>query len=88
MPGFPIDGHILQVYMEFELMCGENAIQTIQTHWRKYVPKLRDLDGGSTQESGIDAHLEALQILDKKVQTSGPSAHSPAAFSLHEVRTP
>lgn len=76
----------MQVYTEFELMCGANAIQTIQTNWKKYAPKLHDLDGSSTQESGIDADLEALQILDRKVRTSGPSAHSPAAFSLHEVR--
>ena len=76
----------MQVYTEFELMCGENAIQTIQTNWKQYAPKLRDLDVSSTQGSGMDPDLEALQILDRKVQTSGPSAYSPAAFSLHEVR--
>ena len=74
----------LQVYTEFELMCGENAIQTIQTNWRKYAPNLCDIDDSSTQESGIDTDLEALQILDRKVQTISPSADSPAAFSLHE----
>lgn len=67
-------------------MCGENAIQTIRTNWKKYALKLRDLNVSSTQDSGVDADLEALQILDRKVRTSGPSAHSPAAFSLHEVR--
>ena len=71
---------------QFELMCGENAVQRIQNNWRKYTPKFQDLGGSSTQESGVDADLEALQILDKKLRTSGPSAHSPAAFSLHEVR--
>ena len=75
----------MQVYTEFELMCGENAVQTIQKNWRKYAPKFRDLGSSSTQESGVDADLEALQILDKSCKQVVP-VHSPAAFSLHEVR--
>ena len=73
---------MLQVYTEFELMCGPEAVETIRSNWEKYVP---ELVGESPTEPKQDINLRALRTLDKRLRPSGPCAKSPAVFSVYEV---
>ena len=67
------------------MMCGLEAVATIQSNWRKNVPKLLQLDGESSPATEEEMNYKVLHIMDKKLRTSGPSAKSSAAFSLYEV---
>lgn len=69
--------------MEFSLMCGEAAVQTIRTSLGEYAPKLLQYVGYET--IGEREMISVLEALDKSVRPSGLGAKAPAVFSLHEV---
>ena len=55
----------MQVYTEFQLMCGEQAIKTIQDNWRKYVPVLLE-QAAPTPPAELDEEdqLKAVEAID------------------------
>ena len=72
--------------MEFNLMCGETAVQTITASLEEYAPNLLQYVGYEVPESiGEKEMISVLEALDKSVQPSGPGAKAPTVFSLHEV---
>ena len=60
----------MQVYTEFQLMCGEQAIKTIQDNWHKYVPVLLE-QVAPTPPAELDEEnqLKAVEAIDKKFKT-------------------
>ena len=72
--------------MEFSLMCGEAAVQTITANLEEYAPKLLQYAGYDEPEViGEREMISVLEALDRSVRPSGPGAKAPAVFSLHEV---
>lgn len=68
------------------MMCGQEAVDTIRSNWEKYVTVILELVDEGTSDSEEDRNFKALRTLDKKLRTSGPSAKSPAVFSVYEVK--
>ena len=71
-------------------MCGEGSVEKMRANWDTYVPKLLTLEKGYVAppeplEMTEMVHQKALLILDQKLRSGGPSAKSPAAFSIHKV---
>ena len=68
-------------------MCGKGSVVKIRENWNIYVPKLLLLDKASPEPLVVTEvdHQKALQILDRKLRSGGPTNKSPAAFSIHEV---
>ena len=69
-------------------MCGEESVEKMRANWDVYVPKLLTLEKGYVappEQMTETVHQKALLILDKKLRSGGPSAKSPAAFSIHQV---
>ena len=77
----------LQVQAEFLLMCGENAIDNINSKWLELLPGLLQLDGVEEVPSELSEsfHYKAIKFLDKAFCGSGPTAKSGGAFSVYEV---
>ena len=72
--------------MEFSLMCGEAAVQTITASLEEYAPKLLQYVG--YEEPETIGEKEMISVLEALVfRPSGPGAKAPAVFSLHEVST-
>ena len=65
-------------------MVSQDAIQTMKNMWSKYVPVLLRLEG-EEDGYGEDASHKALQILDKRLRSTGVGAKSPAVFSEYDV---
>ena len=70
------------------MMCGQEAVDTIRSNWEKYIPVILELvsEGTNESESEEDRNFKALFTLDKKLRTSGPTAKSPAVFSVYKVK--
>ena len=72
--------------MEFSLMCGEAAVQTITASLGEYAPKLLQyVEYEEPETIGKKEMIMVLEALDKSVRPSGLGAKAPAVFSLHEV---
>lgn len=72
--------------MEFSLMCGEAAVQTITASLGEYAPKLLQYVGYEEPETiGEKEMISVLEALDKSVRPSGLGAKAPAVSSLHEI---
>ena len=74
---------ILQVQAEFTMMCGEEAVTTIATKWRFYVPvvlRQGGVEAAQSRDSEQDDY-RALELIDSRLRPGGPGAKSPAAFS-------
>ena len=76
----------MQVYTEFQLMCGEQAIKTIQDNWRKYVPVLLE-QAAPTLPAELDEEdqLKAVEAIDKRLRPSGAGSKTIAAFAVFKV---
>ena len=76
----------MQIYTEFQLTCGEQAIKTIQGNWCKYVPVLLEQEA-PTPLTNLDEEdqLKALETIDKKLRASGAGAKTASAFSVFKV---
>ena len=73
--------------MEFSLMCGEAALQTIATSLEEYAPKLLQYVGYEEPETiGEKEMISVLEALDKSVRPSGLGAKlRPFSLSMKEV---
>jgi N-acetyl-anhydromuramyl-L-alanine amidase AmpD len=73
--------------IEFSLMCGETAMQTIIASLEEYAPKLLQYIGYEVPESiGEKEMISVLEALDKSVRPSGPGAKAPAVWSAISVK--
>ena len=65
-------------------MCGEGSIiEVIHNNrgWKKYIPTFLELDGESNTHPDVcteEMDFKILQILDKKLRSSAPTAKLPA----------
>ena len=83
---FFLGNFCMQVYTEFQLMCGEQAIKTIQDNWRKYVPALLE-QAVPTPPAELDEEdqLKAVEAIDKRLRPSGAGSKTTAAFAIFKV---
>lgn len=72
--------------VEFELMCGEGAVNVMRENWDKYAPRVLALENDD-EFAAMDERLNyrSLEILDKRLRPCGPSGKNPQAFSFYEV---
>ena len=76
----------IQVLNELDLMFGNKAAETVRKTWKEILPGI--LSFGKVDSTTHDDDwmtLRAMQVMDKKLKTSGPAARSISAFSVYEV---
>ena len=72
--------------MEFSLLCGEAAVETITKNLLKFTPKLLQYGGYQVPESiEEDDMIKVMETIDKSLRGSGQGAKAPGVYSLYEV---
>ena len=77
--------YIMQLFAEFQLLSGENCTERVRSNWTRCAAVLlsKEREAVASQEE----QLKALQLVDKKFDSSGQGATCPAAFGIYQVHT-
>ena len=76
----------IQVLVEFEQMCGEEAVELMRKNWTKYTPQILALESEFDPSAMDEAmNYKVMDILEKRLRPPGPSGKGQQAFSYYEV---
>ena len=74
---------MLQLFAEFQLLSGENCTERIRRNWTRCAAVLLNME--RERVTSEEEQIKALQLVDKKLRSSGQGATSPAAFGIYQV---